>query len=65
MEHLIDDYKAGITVEDLTHLQKILALHDLARNPEAGTFAAFKTRSRCNFENRCLHQACILRATHS
>lgn len=55
LEHLIDDYKAGMTEDDLTHLPEILALHDLARDPEAGDMAAFKSRSMRNFENRCLH----------
>ena len=55
MEHLIDDFKAGITEDYLTHLPEILALHDLVRDPEAGTFTAFKARSMRNLENRCLH----------
>lgn len=55
MEHLIADFKVGMTEDDLTHLPEILALHDLERDPEAGDTAAFKSRSMCNFENRCLH----------
>lgn len=55
LEHLIDDFKAGMGEGDLTHLPEILALHDLARDPEAGDFATFKSRSMQNFENRCLH----------
>lgn len=55
LEHLISDFKAGRTEDDLTHLPEILALHDLERDPEAGDAEAFKTRSLCNLQNRCLH----------
>jgi SAM-dependent methyltransferase len=55
MEHLIADFKAGMTEDDLTHVPEILALHDLERDLEAGDLAAFQARSMRNFENRCLH----------
>jgi SAM-dependent methyltransferase len=55
MEHLIADFEAGVQEEDLTHLTEILSLHDLKRDPEAGDSEAFRTRSMCNIENRCLH----------
>jgi len=55
LEHLIQDYDSGMPESDLTHLEEILALHDLARDPEAGGFRAFAERSRRNAENRCLH----------
>lgn len=55
MEHLIADFKAGTTEDDLTHMPEILALHDLARDPEAGDSASFQARSMRNFENRCFH----------
>ena len=55
MEHLIADFDAGMTEDDLTHLPEILAQHDLERDPEAGNMDAFKSRSMRNFENRCLH----------
>jgi SAM-dependent methyltransferase len=55
LEHLVEDFERGTAEEDLTHLPEILARHDLRRDPEAGDFAAFKTRSERNFENRCLH----------
>lgn len=55
LEHLIADFKAGMTEDDLTHLPEIMALHDLARDPEAGDVEAFKLRSICNPQNRCLH----------
>jgi len=55
LAHLIDDFKAGMGEDDLTHLQEILALHDLERDPDAGNMEAFKARSLRNMENRCLH----------
>lgn len=55
MAHLIADFNAGTKEDDLTHLQEILALHDLGRDPEAGSWAAFESRTRRNSENRCLH----------
>lgn len=55
MQHLIADFNAGMAEDDLTHMPEIMALHDLARDPEAGDLAAFKARSERNFENRCFH----------
>ena len=55
IRHLIADFQAGMTEDDLTHMPEILALHDLGRDPEAGDLAAFKARSEHNFENRCFH----------
>lgn len=55
MDHLIADFKAGMSEDDLTHLPEILALHDLGRDLYAGDMAAFQACSMHNFENRCLH----------
>ena len=55
LAHLIQDFEAQTTERDLTHLDEILELHDLARDPEAGDAAAFAERSRRNYQNRCLH----------
>lgn len=55
MAHLIADFNAGMTEDDLTHLPEILALHDLERDPDAGDMEAFRSRSMRNAENRCLH----------
>ena len=54
-EHLLDDYKNQTGEDDLTHLEEILALHDLSRDPPAGDAMHFRERSLKNFENRCLH----------
>lgn len=53
--HLLDDFKNDTTEEDLTHLDEILELHDLTRDPAAGDFNSFKLRSQNNVSNRCLH----------
>lgn len=53
--HMMDDYRSGTSEADKTHLQEILQLHDLQRDPEAGTPEQFRIRSENNFENRCLH----------
>ena len=35
-EHLLEDYKNKMTEHDLTHLEEILEMHDLAKDPAAG-----------------------------
>jgi SAM-dependent methyltransferase len=56
MQHLIQDLNDQTTEHDLTHLEEILQLHDLKKDPGGGTPEAFEKRSRRNFENRCMHQ---------
>ncbi|MEO6723432.1 MAG: methyltransferase domain-containing protein [Ferruginibacter sp.] len=53
--HVVSDYEANVGEEDLTHLQEILELHDLKRDPLARPFNKFKERCSNNFTNRCLH----------
>ena len=55
LAHLREDLSQGTGEDDLTHLPEILALHDLQRDPGAGSRAEFETRSRANVRNRCLH----------
>jgi SAM-dependent methyltransferase len=55
LEHLIQDFDRQTTEGDMTHLEEILRLHDLTKDPVAGDFPAFKQRSILNLENRCLH----------
>lgn len=55
LSHLIEDYEKSMDESDLTHLDEILSLHDLSRDPLAGDLEQFKERSKKNFENRCLH----------
>lgn len=55
LDHLIEDFNRQIDESDRTHLEEILRLHDLNRDPGAGDFSSFEQRSRLNVENRCLH----------
>jgi SAM-dependent methyltransferase len=55
LAHLQADFAGHTGEDDLTHLDEILALHDLRRDPLAGTPEEFRARSRRNAENRCLH----------
>lgn len=55
LSHLIEDYKNNVGEDDLTHLDEILELHDLSRDPKARPYEKFNQRCRENFNNRCLH----------
>jgi SAM-dependent methyltransferase len=55
LEHLLQDEEQQVTEHDVTHLDEILALHDLALDPDAGSADDFRTRSLQNFSNRGLH----------
>jgi ubiquinone/menaquinone biosynthesis C-methylase UbiE len=55
LEHFLEDFRLERDETDLTHLTEILELHDLARDPGAGTLEEFKARSLDNFRYRCLH----------
>lgn len=55
LDHLREDFTRGTGEDDQTHVPEILALHDLRRDPLAGAFEAFRTRTLNNAENRCLH----------
>ncbi len=55
LAHLQEDFLSNKGADDLTHLDEILALHDLRRDYQAGTRAAFRARSLLNAQNRCLH----------
>lgn len=53
--HLREDFARSTGEDDLTHLEEILAMHDLDRDTAAGTVEQFRARSRLNAKNRCLH----------
>jgi SAM-dependent methyltransferase len=55
LAHLVDDYQRTTKEDDLTHLEEIIALHDLARDPAAPPRPEFDARCRSNMETRCLH----------
>jgi len=54
-EHLLDDEAKGTTEHDMTHLPEILELHDLARDPWAGTRENFINRCKQNYRYRGMH----------
>ncbi len=55
LKHLIQDYEIQTNESDMTHLEEILRLHDLSKDPGAGDYQSFVMRSKQNVENRCLH----------
>ena len=55
LAHLVEDFEAQKSEDDLTHLPEVLELHDLSRDPDAGEYAEFKKRSENNPENRGMH----------
>lgn len=55
IEHLLEDHARDVGEDDLSHLDEILALHDLKMDPPAGNLAQFRERSLQNFDNRALH----------
>lgn len=55
MEHLREDARRETAEDDMTHLDEVLALHDLSRDPEAGSRAEFEQRCRKNPTYRAMH----------
>ena len=55
LEHIVADFENNIDEKDTTHLKEILDLHDLKRDPQAGSNKQFRTRCNDNFDNRCMH----------
>jgi hypothetical protein len=55
IEHLINDYNNKTGEDDMTHLNEILKLHDLKRDPQAKNYEHFILRCSDNIKNRCMH----------
>lgn len=55
LEHLRQDFTRGTTDDDRSHFEEVLALHDLARDPGAGSAAEFRARVEQNATHRCVH----------
>jgi SAM-dependent methyltransferase len=53
--HLESDLAANTDESDMTHLEEILALHDLEKDKPAGTPEEFRERCLRNREARCMH----------
>ena len=56
LEHLIEDYENKTTEDDISHVDEILNLHDIARDPGIMDATELRVRSEGNAKNRCLHQ---------
>jgi len=55
LDHIESDFARDVTEDDETHVQEILALHDLTLDPGATSREAFATRASNNIEHRSLH----------
>lgn len=55
LEHIEEDEKRDIGEDDMTHVGEIIALHDFARDPGAGSPEEFRIRCENNLENRGIH----------
>jgi SAM-dependent methyltransferase len=55
LEHLREDAQRDIGEDDLTHLPEILRLHDLQRDPGAGSRESFERRCHQNLAHRAMH----------
>ncbi|HEY7831030.1 MAG TPA: methyltransferase domain-containing protein [Solirubrobacteraceae bacterium] len=55
LEHVREDAERDTGEDDLTHLPEILRLHDLARDPGAGSRESFERRCHENLEHRAMH----------
>jgi SAM-dependent methyltransferase len=54
-EHIESDFLANTQEDDLTHLDEVLALHDLTLDPGAGSREQFSERCLRNAEVRAMH----------
>lgn len=55
LDHMTQDFKSNTPETDLSHLEEVLALHDLSRDPPAGTPEQFRARCLRNAELRAIH----------
>lgn len=55
LAHVVDDYNKNIGEDDLTHVDEVLALHDLSMDLPAGNKEQFKARLMDNYRNRAMH----------
>lgn len=55
LEHMSRDYELSTPESDRTHLEEVLSLHDLSRDPGAGTPENFRQRCVENLKFRAIH----------
>jgi SAM-dependent methyltransferase len=63
LEHLQADAVSEAGEDDLTHLEEILELHDLARDPGAPSREVFERRCRENQSSRAMHHHVFITRT--
>jgi SAM-dependent methyltransferase len=55
IEHIESDFQANTQEDDLTHVDEILAMHDLSLDPLAGSRQSFRERCLQNHSFRAMH----------
>lgn len=55
VSHMLQDFATGTDEHDLTHLDEVLQLHDLTRDPGCKNLEHLRERASNNFGNRCMH----------
>jgi SAM-dependent methyltransferase len=63
LEHLREDAERRTGEDDMTHLEEILELHDLSRDPGAPSREVFERRCRENLTTRGMHHHVFLSRT--
>lgn len=56
LQHLIEDFENSRGEDDATHLQEILTMHDLRRDPQQASTVDFEKWIKANKVNRGAHQ---------
>lgn len=54
-EHILEDYNAQMTEDDLTHIEEVIALTDFVQNMSETEKEDFRQQCLDNFNNRYLH----------
>jgi SAM-dependent methyltransferase len=55
LEHLVEDERRGTPEDDRTHLEEVIRVHDLERDPTVPDRAALRARALDNPRNRTVH----------
>lgn len=55
LQHLVEDFEHEMGEDDLTHLQEVLELHDVSRDPGVSDVGTFRERASRNAEIRSMH----------
>jgi SAM-dependent methyltransferase len=63
LAHMLEDAAVDRDENDVTHLDEVLALHDLERDPAAPSRAVFEQRCRENLATRSMHHHVFVSAT--